>query len=642
MKCFFNMWRNGFLCLITLCLSLKAYAQTGVFSANASASRIGEQDQIQIDFTIQDIRNLKTFSPPVFKDFDVVDGSPFRSQSSNISVIGNRMVQVQTLTYSYVLRPRKTGVLTINPAVVKDADGRAYQSNGVKVEVVKGSLARRQPQNGQDPFGDDMEDPFVAMLRQRRLQQQQQQQQQAMRQPQSSQAAEPASQDISKDLFIKVAVDKSKAYVGEQITATYKLYARIPMNVSISKLPSLNGFWTQDFDRPGGNVRPTEEIVNGRKYQVFVLKKSALFPQQAGDLYLDPAEAEGTARVIQKVRQRNPLASMFEDDPVFRQLGSLMMTDPFFNDDVFSTMAYKDIPVRLKSSPVKISVQPLPVEGQPKDYGNAVGQFSVGGKLDRTKLTTDDAFTYTLTVTGNGNLKLIEAPSLKLPNGLTTYDPQISDTITGRSTVISGSKIISYSISANTPGEYEIPAVPFSYYDPKAGKYVTLSTNPVKVQVEKGRHYNPAVAKKVTVTDLHPIYTSPLEDEPQAMSPLFFKAGYWTMYALPLLAFIGLTFYKRREDALSKDTVKFRHRKANKIALKRLSSAQKLLVQNARQPFHDEVSKAIWLYLSDKLNIPLASLSRDRAFEALAARNVPGPVISKLDRTLTECETALY
>lgn len=638
-----NMRCIGFFSLITIFFQFEAFAQTAVFSANASATKIGEKDELQVDYTIQNVQNLRTFNQPSFKDFNVVQGSPFSQQSSNISIVGNKMVQTQSITYSYILQPKHTGTLHVPAASVKDADGNSYQSNSLTIEVVNGSLASRQRQSSQpfDPFDDD---PFVAMMRQRQLMRQRQAAPNAQKpstQNKNVPLDEVVNEDISKDLFIKVNVDKQKAYVGEQITASYKLYARLPMNVGISKLPSLNGFWTQDFERPNGNLPPTEEVINGKKYQVFLLKKSALFPQQSGVLTLDPAEAEGTARIMQKIKQRNPFGDMF-DDPFFQQFGSLMMSDPFFNDDVFSTLAYKDIPVKLKSTPVKINVLPLPDKQKPEGFGNAVGNFTIDAKADKTKMTTDDVLTLNLTISGSGNIKLIEAPQIKLPNGLSTYDPQIIDTITGRTTTISGSKIITFLISSNLVGDFEIPSIPFSYYNPQTGKYVTVTTNPIKVQVTKGKQIKSIASNRSKMIDVQPIVLTPLDSLKPEAKPILYSVGYWTMYALPLFAFIGISFYKKREEELSKDGVKLRHRRANKVALKRLSTAQKLLQSNAKQPFYEEVSKAIWLYLSDKLNIPLATLSREAAFESLKNKNVPVSLQDKLHQMITECETALY
>ena len=269
------------------------------------------------------------------------------------------------------------------------------------------------------------------------------------------------------------------------------------------------------------------KTVDGKKYQVFLLKKSALFPQQSGTLELDPAEADGTARIVHSVRQRDPFADMMDRDPALKNaFGSLLMSDPLFNNGYFNQLQYQDVPAHIKSAPVKIAVTALPEAGKPEDFTGAVGNFTVSGKISKTDLTTDEALNYTLTITGSGNLKLIEVPKLKLPNGLDSYDPVVIDTITGRSTTISGSKIATYAITPHTPGDYEIPSIPFSAYNPQTGKYVTLSTAAFKIHVKPGKHYNPAGSNNniVAIKDIHNIGTQPLPLQSAGGRPLLFTA----------------------------------------------------------------------------------------------------------------------
>jgi len=620
-------------------------AQNVVFTASANANKIGLQDQLQVTYTLQDAKNIQQMSPEGMNDF-VVAAGPFQSSSSNIMIQGNNVQQTSNISWTYVLRPKHTGALAAPTLIAKDNAGHTYKSNPIQIQVVPGSIAARQrPQ--QSPFGDDPfgngPDPFAAMMQQR--QQMMQQRQRQMQQQQKQLQAEITDEkDLNKNLFIKVEVDKSKVHVGEQITASYKLYSRIPMQVGISKLPSLNGFWTQDFELPKGNLKPVEEIVNGQKYQVFLLKKSALFPQQTGTLELDPAEAQGVARIIVQTRQ-NPFGDMFGNDPFMKNFGSLMMNDPFFNNSFFNSVAYKDIPVHLKSTPVKITVTPLPEANKPANFGGAVGNFTIASKIDKENLTTDDAANFTITIKGSGNLKLIETPKLNLPNGLETFDPQVIDTVTGRTTTISGSKIITYSITPHTPGDYTIPPVAFSYFNPQSGSYVSLQTQPIMMHVKAGKHYNPnviSVSNNTALADIHNISTKPLNKLSLNNKPLLFSPVYWSMYGIPFFAFIGVIFWKRREEELSKDYISLKRRRANKIALQRLITAQKLLKQNLQKPFYVEISKAIWLYLSDKLNIPLSSLSRESALEALNHSKVPADLQQKIEYVVSECETALY
>jgi len=257
-------------------------------------------------------------------------------------------------------------------------------------------------------------------------------------------------------------------------------------------------------------------------------------------------------------------------------------------------------------------------------------------------MTTDDVLTYKLTISGSGNFKLIQAPVLPLPNGLTTYDPQVIDTITGRTTTISGHKIITYSISPNVPGEYQIPAIPFSYYNPQTGNYTTIYTQLTTVKVGKGKNYNPQLASSKLLTDIHPNIFSPIKELIPQSNPIFFTKGYWSLYALSFITFIGLVVWKRREEYELKDSSTLRSKRANKIALKRLVTAKKFMQENAKQPFYEEVSKAIWLYLSDKLQIPLSSLSKETAQTILAEKHIPETLSNKIKAVVEECETALY
>lgn len=624
-----------FYLLMLLTCSTAQAQQNVVFNTQVSAAKIGLQDQVQVSYSIHNATDLVSLSPGSFADFQVA-GGPFQSQQSSINISNGRTVQDVNITISYILIPRKTGKLTVPGATARDAQGHSYQSQPVSLEVVQGSVAASQQRNqprSYDPFADDpfFQDPFA-----QRRQQQQQRQQQAQ--------AEPIdASDLSKDIFIKVNVDKTKVHVGEQVTANYKLYARLPMNVGISKLPSLNGFWTQDFEIPK-EPKPTEETVNGKKYQVFLLKKSALFPQQTGTLELDPAEAEGIARVVQRVQQRNPFADMFENDPFFQQAfgGSFRMSDPFFDNGFFNQMAYKDVPVHLKSTPVKIMVTPLPEAGKPASYTGAVGKFSINVRADKTEINTEETLNLTLDITGSGNLKLIGAPVLSLPNGLTAYDPIIRDTVTGRSTVISGTKTIVYTLAASVPGDYTIPGISFSYFNPENGQYQTLGTQPLHLHVKAGPGYKEGVKnKKSALTDIHDIHTGAVAFK-RPGKPLLHSGIYWLGFALPLGAFFVLLAMRKREEEQSKDLVKLKGRKANKVALRRLATAQKLLKENKRQAYYEEISKAIWLYLSDKFNIPLAQLSKEAAFDALQRKQIPEPVLSRVQQVVSDCELALY
>jgi hypothetical protein len=619
-------------------MSCHLWGQSISFTATPSQNTIGTRDAVRVTYTINNVNNLTDLRPSSLGDFELIQNPDSYRSSTNING-----VQTTSISVNYLLHPKHEGALTIPPAIAKDASGHTYQSNAVMIQVVPGTLApQRRTAPARDPFGDD--DDIMAMMQQmQRMNQQmnaqmnrmQQMQRQQPPQPQPNPQPQPVNNDeIKKDLFIKVIVDKSKVHVGEQITTSYKLYSRLPMQVSISKLPSLNGFWTQDFEIPK-QAKPTEETIDGKKYQVFLLKKSALFPQQTGELELDPAEAKGVARIVQQVRRK--MSDLFG-------AGTLMMNDPFFNNAYYDAMGYRDVNVDLQSTPVKIKVLPLPEKGKPDNYGGAVGQFTISDKIDKRELTTDDIATLTLNITGSGNLKLIEAPKFTLPNGISMYDPQIVDTITGRTNTISGTKSITYAITPHTPGDYEIPGADFTYFNPQTGAYVTEHTQPLQLHVKPGRNYHPVTATDNTVAlkDLHDIVKQSVSELRPGGKPYLLTAPYWSMYALPLLAFIGIIGWKKKDEEQSGNTVLQRSKRANKIALSRLTTAKKLLDQGNKTPFYEEISKAIWLYLSNKMNIPLSSLSRDTARHAMNDRKIPDHLQKNVENVMWECETALY
>ena len=574
-------------------------------------------DQLQVTYSIQDGDGVQTINP-VFKDFRIVAG-PFQSQSTSMQISGNHMVQTTSISVTFVLQAKHTGSIVIPPATAHDAAGHNFQSNALKVEVVPGTFSAPVARSN-SPFGNSMfdDDPFASP---------------SQRAAAKAQTAAQPKLDISNAIFIKVDVDKKSVKLGEQITAVYKLYARIPMQVAISKLPSLNGFWTQDFDIPK-QQKPVEEIVNGQKYQTFILKKSALFPQQAGKLTLDVAEADGTAHVPVKTQRRNPF-----DDPFFQQAfgGTLMMSDPFFSDP-FGESGFEQIPVHLKSSPVQITVSELPTQGKPADFTGAVGNFSISGKLDKQELSTDDVATLKVTISGSGNLKLFTPPKLNLPPGLDAYDPNSIDTILGRTTTISGEKIVTYSIAPRAAGNYDIPPLTLSWYDPVSSSYKSASTSAFHLHVKQGAG-NVAATSNANGTNAGDIDDHVLASVPE---PLILSPVYWSMFAFPLLLLAGVSVYKKRAEETAADTVQNRNRLASKVAQKRLSAAGVMLQNDNARGFYDELSKSIWLYLSDKLNIPISRLSKSTALDALQVKQVPSSIREQIEKVLDECEMALY
>lgn len=611
------------------------HAQEMVFTTKPAAQKVGIQDNFEVRYSIQNA-NVQSFSLPKVNDFDVVGGP---MQSRNTSYVNGE--RTSSIELTYIFRAKRKGVLTI-PGGIAVSDGKTFRSNDVNIEVIEGSVAKQhnaQRQRSRNPFDDPFfnddpfgnSDPFAAMQQQMQLLRKLQQQAMGGNVNPQNQIAQPqgpiAKEDIDEHIFIKVDVDKTNVALGEQITAVYKLYTRLPMQVNLTKLPSLIGFWSQDFKIPQP-PKPTREILNGKEYQVFILKKSALFPTQAGTLTLDPAQAEGAVKILnaKKVKQHNPFDDFFG--------GSLA-------DAFVTAYGYEDVPVKLKSSPLNINVSELPSTNKPASFNGAVGNYTLESNIDKTELTTDDNAIITIRVSGTGNLKLITPPTLQFPEDLDAFDPLEHDTITNNQHIIAGYKTFTYTLSPRVAGVFSIPASEFSFFEPSSNSYKTISIPSYTLHVKPGK--NSGISTRNSLPkDIHDIHAKPSSIHKSLDINLPYSPIYWSGFALPLLAYLGLIAFRKREEKLQSNTILFKNKRANKVALKRLALAEIFLKQSAQSKFYEETSKAVWLYLSDKLNIPLANLSKEIADEKLQQKNISPLLKSEISRITNECEMALY
>lgn len=632
--------KNFFIgCMAFIGLAISAKAQDFVFSSQASAQKVGLEDQFQLTFSLQNAGRVNDFNAPSFSGFQVL-GGPFQSSQESISQVNGRMERTSTVQLTYLLKPRKTGKLTIKGAVAT-VNNHTYTSNDVHIQVVPGSIINqnRQPQarrSNPNPF----DDPFFDEIRKQQQQMQQQMRQMMQQafggngshQQPGSRLPEPdpktmGEANLKDNIFIKVTVDNQHPYVGQQINTSYKLYTRLPMNMSLTQLPSLNGFWSEDYDLPSV-PKPVIERINGKEYQVFLLKKSALFPQHEGTLTLDPAKAEGTVRVLRKnksTKSQHPFSTFFMDDP-------------FFDDDAFGAYLYQDIRTKLASTPIAIKVQPLPKEGQPESFTGAVGQFTLGAKIDSSAVRQGGSVNLTLTLKGVGNFKLIGNPAIEFPEALNALAPVINDSITQRTPAIVGQKTFVYNLSPQEPGDWEIPAVVLSYFDPTTKSYKTLKTEPIRLKVTRGP-VQPEIENKEVLADIHPLMLL----APTIGRSNDFDSWIWWLYPITLGLFVfGIWRQKRKENQLANEDL-WRYKKANKVAWKRLSAARRLInKKEVGLAFYEEVSKAVWLYLSDKLHLPISDLSKENIADRLRAKEVPQAQIEQIHHLICECEMALY
>jgi BatD DUF11 like domain len=577
--------------VLALCAFATLRLSAQDISALAQPNPVSVGERFQVTFTSS--AAFTNFRAPDFEGLTLVSG-PMQSQS--VRIVNGEMTR--SISYTYVVQARGEGKCTIQPASA-DVGGKRIQSNTVIVQVLKPSQQKAQQQ-----------------------------------------AAERASEsammrDIQKGVFLKAAVNKNSVLRGEQIVATYKLYTRLTLtNYTPKKMPALTGFWNQDIDSPQ-QLLFTDEVIGGQIYRVAAVKKLVLFPQQSGALELDPMEAEVIARV-QVPQQRSGSQS---NDPF----------DAFFHSSDPFSGGVQDVNVPLRSVSVKINVKPLPQTDVPVEFAGAVGSFTLEATLTPRATKTNEPVKLVVKIIGKGNLKLIDPIKLQLPPDIETYDPVMKDNIDVTENGAAGSKTFEYLLIPRFVGDFKIPPVTFVYFDLEKKRYTTLQSEEFTLRVERGKDEAAVVGGKYSkenVTafnnDIRFIKLAGSERLPRRGEGLYGSAGLYGLLALPLVLFGGFIFYRRRDEQLRGNVALMKNRSATRIVTKRLGEAKKSLASNDTGKFYDEVSKALWGYMSDKLTIPQANLSRESVDAALRERGVSDEMGTQFSQTLDTCEFARF
>ena len=542
--------------------------------------------QFRLTFTLNEQGSNLKLPPNLTDNFDVLMG-PSTGQSTRMQTINGRTTTEVTFSYTYILRAKEEGTFEVRPASI-EVNGDVFESNSLKIQVVKA--------------------------------QQRQQQQQAA--PQGGDSDSPQSVDLGGDnLFVRVDMNKRNVYRGEQIIATVKLYVNPEIPVSgfdEVNLPTFEGFYTQDIEIPQ-QINFTREVYNDRIYQVGVLKKTVLFPQQNGKITVAPFSM--SLLVQQRVQPRS------------------------FFDDFFSGV--RTVRATVTSDPVSVTVRDLPTE--PANFYGGVGNFSISSNLDSENVTTNDAVTLKVTISGSGNIRLIRTPELELPTDFEVYDPRATDNVQTSNSGVSGTKTIEYLFQPRFEGDYTIPAISFAYFNPSSGRYITKTTQEYTLYVEEGTGEQSATM----VNNLRREEVQMLGQDIRFIkqgNPSLHEKGY-TFYGTPFfygiyggsaLLFLALFIVYRKKVRENANAALMRNKKANRIANKRLKAASGYMKQNNNEAFHDAILKAFWGYLSDKLGIPVANLNRESAVASLHLNNVEEQVIDDFVEIIEQCEFARY
>lgn len=630
------MKKRGLFTALLLFLSLvvsHAVAQGFRFTTKVNNTTVGLDEPFQVQFTLENASQVSGFRPPEFKGFQVLS----QSQYNSTNVVNGQMSQ--SVSFIYVLQADAVGRYTIAGASAR-VNGNPERSNPITLEVVKGNNTTRNnssnntaPANS-SPFSFPRQqesgggnDDIPGLLKK----------------------GEDPMGKIKKNVFVKVAVDKKDVYVGQQIIAAYKLYTRMPTSSQVTKVPAFTGFSAHDIELPNP-PQATIERINGEAFKVFTIRKTMLFPLQSGTLELDPVEVDNTVRLYtinrtKPQRSDDPFADIF-NDPFFKDpFGKDPFDDPMF-EQAFGggDVTYKDYNYHISSAPVKITVKPLPVADRPESFDGAVGDFSITATVDKSQLSTDDAGTLKITISGAGNITLLNAPKVDFPASFDSYDPKITDKVNKNSNPFSGSRSFEYVFMPKSAGDYTLGPVKFSYFDPEAKAYKTIESNSFNIKVTPGKNSNSGseVDYSRAGNGLQPIHSGKLVWSRPAGGLWFGNWWHWTLMLLPLLILAGLLGYKKRQDKLNANQVLLKNKKANKVAKRRLSLAAKYLQQQNSKAFYEEISQAVWGYLSNKLNIPFAELSKERVEAGLRTKNIDGAEVQKLFGLLDNCEMALY
>lgn len=509
---------------------------------------------------------------------------PQNGRSSSVQIVNGKMTKSVQNTYTYILKAVAKGKFTL-PAATAKVKKNQINSSPVSIEVVEGRQSSQQPQ-------------------------------QAQPQTQRQQAATGAG-DIQLDLMLS----RSEAVVGEPIIATLKLYQRVNIaGFEGASFPSFNGFWSQELEAPT-NIEFARETYNGQIYNAALLRKFVLIPQQAGTVTIDPAELV----CLVNIRVSSGGTSIF---------------DGFFDD-------YRTIRQKVASKPVKVKVSPLPA-GAPASFAGGVGEFNISAKLSKDVLKTHEAGSLIVTVSGKGNVSLLEAPKVNFPPDMEVYDTKTSDRIDKGG--LSGSKTYEFPFIPRSYGDFVIEPIKYTYYDVNAKKYVTLQTQPLNITVEKGNETEsgPVIVSGVARKDVKNLGSDirfiNVKNQEFLSKGSFFvgSAGFWIAVSLIVLLALACWFIFRKIATRRADVAGTKNRKATKMALKRLQLAGTFLKQNLYTAFYEELHKALLGFISDKLNMPASELSRDRICEALQERGVDKSLTDTFIGILDACEFARY
>ena len=579
--------------LFVLAIFSASAAEKVTFEAN-SPLMVAVGEAFRVEFTLNAEPDADSFKAPSFEGFDVIAG-PSVSTGSSIQYINGSISKSFSYGITYVLLPQAAGNVTIGAAEAK-VDGTAYRTKPLPIEIVNegdASRARQQPQGRTGGSGDAQ--------------------------------ASAQGQVAKDDILLRAVVSRSSVYKNEPLHVAFKLYTRVPyVNIVPESAPSFNGFWSQDLTDPN-SARVGRETYNGKVYETRVLYDYLLYPQQVGSLTIDPVDMTVVAQVV--VQSRN--------------------ADPFFGGgrEVFN------VPRKVQSQRATVTVKPLP-SGAPSSFSGAVGRFTMDTQLPSERIAANSGATFTVKISGTGNLTFVQAPKLPLPTSFEQYNVKTTESINTSASGISGYRQFEYPFIARAEGAYDLEPIEFTYFDPQRVQYVTLRSKPLTLEITpdargggdavvmQGRGMSKEEVKMLG-QDIRFIKLGGAQLRSERV-PFIFSAAYWILLLGVLVLFTMIYVALRKQIRESQNVALVRGKRANKVAVQRFRAAKRYMEEQNRHAFYEEMLRALWGYMSDKFNIPVANLTKENVREELHKRGVSSEDSQRFTDIITQCDEAQY
>ena len=570
------------LVLFTIHCSLStSFAQT---LTGAAPSHVAVGEQFRLTYTVN-TQNVSDFRAGDIPDALEVLIGPNRSMQSSYQMINGHTSSTSSITYTYIVSATKNGTFTIPPAHVV-VGGKSIASNSLTIKVSGSASSARQQRQQQDDDGGELRD---------------------------------AGSHISgSDLFIKVSANKNRVHEQEPILLTYKVYTLVSLTQLRGDMPDLKSFYSQEVELPQQKSFSIERV-NGRPYRTCTWSQYVMFPQMTGKLQIPSITFEGI--VVQQNRNVDPF-------------------EAFFNGG----SGYIEVKKKIVAPGIEIQVDPLPQ--RPANFSGAVGSFSISAQLNKTETKANDPVSLRVIVSGAGNLKLIKQPFVNFPKDFDKYEPKVTDNTKLTAGGIEGSMIYDMLVVPRHQGKYEIPPVEFTYFDTSANAYKTVKSEGFTLNVAKGSGtgtVNDFSGQELQELSKDIRYIKMGDVRQHSLDDFFFgSTAYWICLVVLALIFITLFVVFRQRAIENANVTKMRGKKANKVATKRLKKAASLMAENKPGAFYDEVLRALWGYVGDKLNIPVEQLSHDNISQRLAEREVSQATIQQFVSALDDCEFERY